>query len=251
MTAPMGNAATPTKLPILIVGIGEMAEIAYEYFSFDSPYQVVAFTVERSHLQQDRLFDLPVVPFEEVENHYPPSRYGIFAAFLFSELNRVRTRLFQASKAKGYTPVSYVSSRAFVWRNVAIGQNCFIFENTVIQHYAQIGDNVILWSGSGVGHRSIIRDNCFVSSHVVIAGYCDIGESCFLGVNSCIADKVKIARDCVLGAGAVVTADTEQGMVYPGNRAASAQVSSLTLFKVRERIMSVPLPGEKLPGTPQ
>jgi sugar O-acyltransferase (sialic acid O-acetyltransferase NeuD family) len=240
-----------TKQPILIVGTGEMAEIAYEYFTYDSPYQVVAFTVERPHLKVDRLFDLPVVPFDEVENHYAPAEHGIFAAFLFSELNRVRTRLFQAAKAKGYTPVSYVSSRAFVWRNVAIGQNCFIFENCVLQHHARIGDNVILWSSSGVGHRSVIRDNCFVSSQVVISGYCDVGENCFLGVKSCIADKVKIARDCVLGAGAVVTENTEEGMVYPGNRAASAQVSSHTLFKIRERIMPVPLPDEGLPGSPR
>lgn len=222
------------KKPIVIVGTGEFAEIAYEYFTVDSDYEVVAFTAERAYLHQDRLFDLPIVPFEEVEKLYPPSEHGIFAAFLFSELNRVRTRLYQAAKNKGYKPVSYVSSHAFVWRNVKIGENCFIFENNVLQYHVEIGNNVVLWSGNHVGHRSIIRANCFLSSHVVVSGYCDIGENCFLGVNCSIGDKVKIARDCVLGAGAVVVRDTEEGKVYKGNREGPARVGSLTLFKVSE-----------------
>ncbi len=31
---------------LIIVGAGEFAEIAYEYFSYDSEYDVVAFAVE-------------------------------------------------------------------------------------------------------------------------------------------------------------------------------------------------------------
>jgi sugar O-acyltransferase (sialic acid O-acetyltransferase NeuD family) len=222
------------KKPIVIVGEGEFAEIAYEYFTVDSPYEVVAFTAERAYLKRDRLFDLPVVPFEDVEKHYDPARYGAFTAITYTQLNRVRTRLFHAVRRKGYTPVSYISSRAFVWRNAKIGTNCFIFENNVIQYHVEIGDNVVMWSGTHVSHRSVIRDNCFVSLHVAIAGYCDVGENCFLGVNSCIGDNVTIARDCIIGAGAVVVKDTEEGKVYKGNREPAAPVSSLALFKVKE-----------------
>ncbi len=222
------------KKPILIVGTGEFAEIAYEYFTVDSPYEVVAFTVERGYLREDRLFELPVVPFDEVESRYDPATHGMFAAFLFSQLNRVRTRLYRAVKAKGYTPVSYVSSHAFVWRNAKIGENCFVFENNVIQYHVEIGNNVVLWSGNHIGHRTVIRDNCFVSSHVVISGYCDVDENCFFGVNSCIGDKVKIVRDSVIGAGAVVVRDTEEGKVYKGDRQPPARIGSLDLFKVKE-----------------
>lgn len=222
------------KQSIIIVGDGEFAEIAYEYFTADSPYKVAAFTAERAYLKQERLFDLPVVPFEEVEKLYDPARYGVFVAITYTQLNRVRARLLRAARGKGYTPVSYVSSRAFVWPNARIGSNCFIFENNVIQYHVEIGDNVVLWSGNHVGHRSVLRDSCFVSSHVVISGYCEIGESCFLGVNSSIGDHVKIARDCVIGAGAVVVKDTEEGKVYKGNREPAARVGSLALFKVKE-----------------
>jgi sugar O-acyltransferase (sialic acid O-acetyltransferase NeuD family) len=209
----MSNAAEK----LVIIGDGETAELAYEYFTHDSPHEVVAFAVEREFRKKEELFGLPVVAFEEVETLYPPSGHAAFAAISYTKLNRVRARLYAATKAKGYRVVSYVSSRAFVWRNVEVGENCFIFENNVVQYAVKIGNNVVLWSGNHVGHQSIIHDNVFISSHVVVSGYCEVGENSFLGVNSCVADKVKIARDCLIGMGAVIHKNTEERKVYIGN----------------------------------
>jgi sugar O-acyltransferase (sialic acid O-acetyltransferase NeuD family) len=225
---------TKSGTKLVIVGDGEFAEIAYEYFTHDSPYTVAGFTVERPYLTKSELFGLPVVPFEEVERHFDPSTHQSFVAVTYTQLNRVRARLYQAAKQKGYVPASYVSSRAFVWRNATIGENCFIFENNVVQYKASIGNNCILWSGNHVGHRAAVSDHCFISSHVVVSGYCEVGESCFLGVNSCVGDRVKIGRDCVIGAGSVIVQNTEAGKVYKGDRDGPSRVSSLTLFKVRE-----------------
>jgi len=223
---------TPPQ-PLVIVGDGEFAEIAYEYFTHDSPHDVVAFAAERAFRTRETLYGLPVVAFEEVERHFPPAEHAAFVAVTFTQLNRVRARLYAAAKAKGYAPTRYVSSRAFVWHNATVGENCFVFENNVVQHHARVGDDVILWSGNHVGHRAAIGDHCFLSSHVVVSGYCEIGESCFLGVNSTIADRVRVARDCVIGAGALIVRDTEEGKVYKGPRDAEPSAAgSLRLFKV-------------------
>ncbi|MEE8113720.1 MAG: acetyltransferase [Nitrososphaerales archaeon] len=219
---------------IVVVGDGETAEMAYEYFKYDSPYEVVAFSVEGPYLRKETLFGLPVVPFEELESWYHPGEYKIFVAVSYTQLNRPRARLYKEAKRKGYLAVSYISSKAFVWRNVEVGENCFILENNVVQYSARIGDNVTCWSGNHIGHRSTIKDNCFVSSHVVISGFCAVGENCFLGVNSCLGDHVKVARDCVIGAGSVVMRDTDEGKVYRGNPARASRIGSLQLFKVKE-----------------
>jgi sugar O-acyltransferase (sialic acid O-acetyltransferase NeuD family) len=220
---------------LLIVGGGETAELAYEYFTCDTPYEVVGFTVEKAYLHSDRLFGLPVVPFEEVEQVYHPSNFKAFVAVSYTQLNRIRTRLYLEAKRKGYKLASYVSPKAFIWRNVAIGENCFILESNVLQYSVEIGNNVVLWSGNHLGHRSTIKDNCFVSSHVVISGYCEVGENCFLGVNSCPADHIKVAKDCVIAAGTVVLKDTEERKIYRGNPAVPAQADSFRLFRVKER----------------
>ena len=217
---------------ILIVGDGETAELAYEYFTHDSPHEVVAFCVEEKYKSKAELFGLPVLPFEDVEHSLPPADHLAFVAISYTKLNRVRQRLFMETKNKGYELTSYVSSKAFVWHNVEVGENCFILENNVLQYRVKIGNNVVLWSGNHVGHQTIIKDHVFVSSHVVISGYCEVGENCFLGVNSSIANNVVIGRDCLIGMGAVVHKNTEERMIYVGNPARKLERDTFTQFGI-------------------
>jgi sugar O-acyltransferase (sialic acid O-acetyltransferase NeuD family) len=220
---------------LIIVGAGETAEIAFEYFSHDSKYEIKGFSVEKDFLKCDTLFNLPVIPFEEIERYYPPGDFKVFVAISFVQLNRIRTRLYKAAKVKGYSLATYISSKAFVWHNAEIGENCFIFENNVIQHKVKVGNNVILWCGSCVDHQTVIRDNCFFSSHVVIPGFCDIGENCFMGANACLRDHIKIAKDNIIGAGAVVIRDTQEGKIYFGNPAKPhGNIDSFKGFNVKK-----------------
>jgi sugar O-acyltransferase (sialic acid O-acetyltransferase NeuD family) len=205
--------------PLVLIGAGEFAQIACEYFQHDSDYDVVAFAVEREYLAQPELAGRPVVAFETLESAFPPEAIEAFVAVPASQLNRLRTRLYQTAKRKGYRFATYVSSRAFVWHNAELGENSFIFENNVIQPFVRIGNNCVLWSGNHVGHRTVVRDNVFVASHAVISGYCDIGEHSFIGVNATFNDRVKVAADCVIGSGALVVSDTEPGKVYVGSPA--------------------------------
>jgi sugar O-acyltransferase (sialic acid O-acetyltransferase NeuD family) len=219
---------------VVIIGAGENAEIAYEYFTFDSPHDVVAFAVEAEYLTGDELEGLPIVPFEELADRYDPATHLAFVAISSTQLNRVRMRLFRAVKAMGFTCASYVSSRAFVWRNVTIGENVFVFEANVLQHHVDVGDNVVLWSGNHIGHRTRIGEDCFIASHVVISGFCTIGARSFMGVNSCVADGITIAEDCVIGAGAVILRNTEPRGVYLGNPARATGRDAFDSFGVQE-----------------
>jgi sugar O-acyltransferase (sialic acid O-acetyltransferase NeuD family) len=201
---------------LVIIGDSAFAEIAYEYFTHDSEYEVVAFSVEQAYLTRDTLFGLPVVPFETLEQQYPPAQHAFYAALVYTERNRLRARLYQEAKAKGYQPASYISSRAFVWRNCKIGEHCFIFENNVVQPFVTLGDNVVLWSGNHIGHHSTIGDHCFISSHVVISGFVNVGASCFMGVNSTVANNLTIGADCLVGASAVILSDVDENRTVIG-----------------------------------
>jgi len=204
---------------LVIVGAGEFAEIACEYFDADSDYDVVAFSVERAFLACENLAGRPVLAYEDLEKHYAPSAVDVFVAIPASQLNRLRTRFYFDAKRRGYRLARYVSTRAFVWRNAQIGENSFIFEGNVIQPFVHVGNNCVLWSGNHVGHRTVIRDHVFIASHAVISGYCDIGESSFIGVNATFNDHVTLAHDNVVGAGALIVRDTEPGLVYVGSPA--------------------------------
>ena len=219
---------------ILIFGAGETAELALEYFTHDSPHEVVAFTVDGEYLKENSFNKLPVIPFEEISKSYSIDEHSCFVALSSDRLNRGRMQKYSEVKKKGFQLASYISTKAFVWRTAQFGENCFILENNVIQHGVTIGNNVTLWSGNHIGHRSKISDHTFISSQVVVSGFCEIGEACFVGVNSTLADHVKIASDCLIGAGTVVTKDVNEGIILRGNPAEASGVGTHRYFRLKE-----------------
>src|SRR5262249_35453643 len=82
-TAPDPRPAAMTKdRKLILLGDSAFAEVAHEYFTHDSPYEVAAFSVERAFLKRDSLFGKPVVPFEELEQLYAPGEHSFYAALV-------------------------------------------------------------------------------------------------------------------------------------------------------------------------
>lgn len=220
------------KKPLIIFGSGDIAQLAHYYFSTDSNYEVVAFTVDAAYITEKRLCGLPVVPFEELVDLHSPDTHEVFIALSYSKLNQVRKAKYLVAKALGYRLGSYVSSHATVLNDGRIGDNCFILEDNTIQPFVTIGNNVTLWSGNHIGHHSIIHDHCFIASHVVVSGGVEIGESCFIGVNATLRDHIKVGEKCVIGAGTLLLADAEPEGVYMGVATERSRVPSTRLKKI-------------------
>jgi sugar O-acyltransferase (sialic acid O-acetyltransferase NeuD family) len=197
---------------LVIYGAGLIGEVAAFFFRKDSDYEVAAFANASQFMTSDRFDGLPLVAFETIQESHPPSDYDLFIALGYAKTNQIRQARFLEAKAMGYACATYISSRATYFDN-AVGENCFILENNVIQPFVTIGNNVTLWSGNHIGHHSKIRDHCFISSHVVVSGGCDIGENCFLGVNSTIRDNVSLGRFVVMSPGAIAMKDCEERTV--------------------------------------
>jgi len=217
------------KKPLVIFGTGDIAQLAHFYFSTDSEYEVLAFTVDAAYRTETTFCDLPVIAFEEIFKHYLPEQCEIFVALSYSKLNVVRKEKYLAAKTLGYRIARYISRHATILNEGCIGENCFIFENNTIQPFVTIGNNVTLWSGNHIGHHSTIRDHCFIASHVVISGGVEIGEQCFIGVNATLRDHIKIGEKCVIGAGALLLADAEPNGVYIGVATERSKVPSTRL----------------------
>jgi sugar O-acyltransferase (sialic acid O-acetyltransferase NeuD family) len=217
------------KKPLVIFGSGDIAQLAHYYFSTDSNYEIVAFTVDSNYIKESEFCGLPVIPFEEIAKKYSPNSYDLFIALSYSKLNAVRKEKFLAAKEMGYKLVSFISSRASVLNEGRIGENCFILEDNTIQPFVTIGNNVTLWSGNHIGHHSVIHDHTFIASHVVVSGGVEIGEQCFIGVNATLRDHIKVGDRCVIGAGTLLLADAEPEGLYIGSATERATVPSTRL----------------------
>lgn len=217
------------KKRLVIFGTGDIAQLAHFYFSTDSDYEVVAFTVDRAYVDAASLCGLPVLAFEDISSACSLEDHDFFVALSYSGLNALRKTKYLAAKALGFRIASYVSSRATILNNGDIGENCFILEDNTIQPFVSIGNNVTLWSGNHIGHHSTLRDHCFIASHVVVSGGVDIGEQCFVGVNATLRDHIRVGERCVIGAGVLLLADAESGGVYMGEATARSRIPSSRL----------------------
>lgn len=218
--------------PLVIIGNSEIALMAYEYFTYDSPWEVAGFCIGSEYIQEPTLNGLPVTPLEEMTARFPSSTHAAFVAIGDVRLNRVRTEHAAQARAAGYKLASYISSKAFRWHNVAVGDNCFILEHNVLQPFVTIGNNVTLWSGNHIGHRTVIEDNVFITSHVVISGFCRIGAYSFIGVNAAVANLVTVAPDNFIAMSAAVTHSTEPDKIYQGVPAKARTVAATAFCKV-------------------
>jgi len=218
---------------LVIVGDSAFAEIAYEYFLHDSSFNILGFVVEKPFITKTKLFGLPVYALEDIEKYFNAKHCYFFVAVVYTQLNRLRSRLYETMRNKGFSPASYISSKSSIWRNVILGEHCFIFEENTIQPFVSIGDNVVIWSGNHIGHHSAIGSNCFLSSHVVISGFCNIGDYSFLGVNSTISNNVSVAIDNWIGPNVLIEKDTHPDMIFKEKQSGNAIVSSKKFFKVK------------------
>jgi len=204
---------------VIIFGIRDTAELAHFYLTNDSHHEVVAFSVNEKYIRENDVKNIPVVPFEGIENKFTPDEYKFFVPMTGKNMNRDRERIYYEAKTKGYELISYVSSKATVFPGTHIGDNCFILEDNTIQPFTTIGNNVVMWSGNHIGHHGEIENHVFFTSHVVLSGHCVVEEYCFLGVNATIRDYTKLAKGTLVAMSASIIKDTEEWGVYIGNPA--------------------------------
>ena len=214
---------------VVIFGAGDWARMAYIYLTKDSPYEVAAFTVHEAYLSSRKLGALDVVPFGQIEQLYPPDQFGLFVATGYSRVNKDRAAIYDECRSKGYELITYISSQATHWGEIQVGANCFILENSVIQPFATIGNNVVVGLGSLIGHDVEIGDHCFIGPGAVIPGGVKIGPYCFVGANATLRNGITIAPQCVIGAGAMILKDTKEHEVYFAKGTEAAPLRSAAL----------------------
>jgi len=201
---------------VVVFGIEKSAELAHFYLTHDSDHTVVAFTVDPEYLTSGEFKGLPVVPYNELEQHYSPDQFSMFIPMSFEKMNHLRADKYTDAKRRGYKLISYVSSRATIFPDFQCGDNCFILEDSTIQPYARLGNDVVIWAGSHIGHHAVVKDHVFIA-RAIVSGSCVIESFSFLGGNSVIRDGVVVARETLVGMETYIARDTKEFEVY-GNR---------------------------------
>ncbi|MES2130683.1 MAG: acetyltransferase [Pseudomonadota bacterium] len=204
---------------VVIFGCGNFASLVWYCLTHDSDLRVEAFTVDRAFVNGATHEGLPVLPFDELEALYPPSQIDLLIPLGYKNINGVRRERFEQARARGYRFANYISSRASVWADLKVGENCIIGEHAIIQPYVTLGDNVIIRGGAHVSHHSTVASHGYVATQATLGAGVRMDEQAFVGVGAVLRDGLQIGARSFVGAGAVLLEDAAADSVYLGNPA--------------------------------
>lgn len=101
----------------------------------------------------------------------------------------------------------FVHPTAVVADDVKIGKGSVIMAGAIVQPGTEIGDHVIVNTGSTVDHDCVIEDYCHIAPNCSVAGGVQFGEGSFLGIGSSVIQYKSIGKWSVIGAGSVIVSD--------------------------------------------
>lgn len=193
---------------LVIFGTNDFGRLLKYYIEKDDNRKVEGFTVNRSYIQEDEFLRVPVVPFEEIENKYPPEKYEVLIAIGNSKMNDVRKNVYMQCKEKGYTVASYIHSSCSIHSN-DIGEGNILLENCLVYPYAKIGNGNLMWDHVLISHDCTVGDFNTFSSYADLCGYVKIGNNGYFGKHCILNDFMEIADYTLVGAAAYAKKNTK------------------------------------------
>ena len=159
----------------------KISDVLADYFERDSEYEIVAYTCEAAHVTGKEHRGLTLDCVRRDQRQFAPAAHAMHIAVGYHQMNRVRERLLNAARAKGYKLPSFISTRSWPGPSLACGDNCFVADGASVEPQARVGENVALWSNVLVGHHAEIANHAWLAGGASIGGASKIGERCFLG----------------------------------------------------------------------
>jgi UDP-3-O-[3-hydroxymyristoyl] glucosamine N-acyltransferase len=182
---------------VIIFGIGHTAQMMKVYIEKCTKDKVVGFVVDPEYYSSDRLEDLPVAVWDDLEDLFPPGSVAILGPVTYRNMNRLRVARHAEAIERGYELASFIHPNSIVHAKT-IGRACIILEMCAIQPFVELGDGVVIWSSVTIGHHSVIEDYCFISSQAGVGGRSRIGKRCYLGGQVGIMPGVHIGESSVV-----------------------------------------------------
>lgn len=199
---------------VILAGNSITAQIIFAYLQDDPRFNVVGFTVDDEFVSCESFEGVPVVPISKVAKEFDPIRTGFIASVGYRNLNRNREKLFESLMSLGFAAVTYVHPDARIYTRCNIGEGSVILGNAVVEPFAKIGRNCLVWCNSTLAHHSTIGDHCWIASGAVVSGNATVCRNAFIGVNATITNNVVIGEYCLIGGGSLISKCTKSSSVH-------------------------------------
>lgn len=212
----------------VIYGAGNQAQLIQYYLTYYNLSEVVAFTISNDYRAEESLLGIPVVPYENIVQEFPPDEYELFVALGAQKMNDVRENVYLDGKAKGYRFSNCICPKSTIlFPDLIVGENIFIGPGCGIDPFVKIGNNVTIID-TKIGHHCNIGNNILIASSIIGAKSI-IEDNCFIGLRSAITPNHRIGHHSFIGVGSIISKDTEPYSVYSPTATAKRNVDSRKL----------------------
>lgn len=179
--------------------------------------EVVGFVDDDPALQGGTLLDLPILgkfadlPVLKQEKQLDSAIIGISNRYMV-----VRRKYFEMLSQLKLEPLNAIHDAAVIDKAARIGVGVVLNPCCVVNAYAEVGNNVVGYSGATIEHEDILSDNVYLGPGVNLSSGVRIGADTFVGAGVKVIPDVTIGKSVTVGAGSVIIDDIPDHAVVVG-----------------------------------
>ena len=206
------------KDKIFLFGTSEYSEYVYHTIKQEGEIEVIGFTVDKDHYNEEAFNGLPIFILENLSKEFDMEECGVLITVGYTKMNLFREKIYNLCRTLGYRVASYVSSRS-ICDSDDIGEGCIIMPTAYIPPCTKIGKCNIINMGTYITHTGEIGDFNWFAATIVMGGNIKMGSNCFIGMGCTLKNGITIGTKVFLGANSYLTENAKDGLAYIGSPA--------------------------------
>ena len=116
----------------------------------------------------------------------------------------LRIKLYKLAKNAGFILPNIVSPRAYIAKQVTLGQGNIVMHDALVNINTEIGDNCIINSKALIEHDCRIFNHCHISTGAIVNGGVTVKPRCFIGSGAITKEFILINEDNFIKAGNLI-----------------------------------------------
>jgi sugar O-acyltransferase (sialic acid O-acetyltransferase NeuD family) len=202
------------KEECIIIGAGTYGQVFAEYLK--SYFNIIGFIDDNPDLNKTKIKNLEVLGdlnylLKNIDKNI----------HLFVPIGNpiIRKQILDKVRNVGFKTPNFLHNSCNIDNSVSLGfQGVYILQSVVVMPLCEIGNDVILSSGTVISHHTTISEGVFISFGVNVGASLFIDTCAFVGVGSTIITGVtRVGCKSLIGAGAVILKDVPDFAVIVGN----------------------------------
>jgi sugar O-acyltransferase (sialic acid O-acetyltransferase NeuD family) len=212
-----------------IFGAGDLARVLLNYLQREDRAPV-GFVVDDAWHKSESFCGLPLVPFSEMKDRFPPDRFFAYTAIGYGKMNLGRKEAILRLREVGYCLPNYIHP-SVLNACASIGEGNLFFPGVILDAYTEIGDGNVFYPSVLIAHDCKVGSYNFFAPRSALAGDITVGDRCFFGLNSSVKNGLHIADRCFVGATAFAASDLPAGSVLAAPRSVLLDKDSETIIE--------------------